>query len=197
MKTRNDFFNHIAKTWDDGREETGESLQRVVKHACIREGDNVLDVGTGTGVLLPYLAEKTGGSGQVYAIDYAEKMMDELKKNKFPPNVKAELADIHETHYGDEFFDRVVANACYPHFEDKARALTEIRRILKPGGLFILSHPTGREHVNRIHRNAHELVLHDILPEPEELLAFVAPNGYKALKLVDEAEFFLMKCERM
>ncbi len=192
MKNRHDFFNRMADTWDEERRETVACLNRVVEEARLASGQKVLDVGTGTGVLIPFLAEKVGAGGRIHAIDYAENMIGKLKGNGVQANVEPQVMDIHKTSYTDMFFDRVIANACYPHFEDKPLALSEIHRLLKPDGLFILSHPTGREHVNRIHRTAHSVVEGDILPAPEFLLPVIISAGFDTLKVIDEPEFFLL-----
>jgi len=196
MKNRNDFFNHMAERWDEQMEEDAQSLQRVVNEARIKPGQRVLDVGTGTGLLLPYISEKLQGTGMIYAVDYAEKMIKKLNAKGCPPNARPQVMDIHATSYRDDWFNIILANSCYPHFEDKELALKEIRRILKPDGFFILSHPSGRECVNMIHREAHELVERDILPNPAQISAFITSAGFEVLKTIDEEKFFLMKCRK-
>lgn len=196
MKNRHDFFNHMAEHWDEERIETVACFKRVVNEARLAPGQKVLDVGTGTGVLIPFLAKNIGPCGQIHAIDYAENMIEKLNDNGVPENVKPAVMDIHETCYPDMCFDRVIANSCYPHFDDKPRALAEIHRILKQDGLFILSHPTGRDHVNRIHRDAHPVIERDILPEPESLLPRIISAGFEALKVIDQPGFFLICCKK-
>ncbi len=196
MKNRNEFFNHAAERWDNDRRETEESFRGVVNAAEIRSGQTILDVGTGTGVLLPYINAMLHGEERIYAIDYAEKMIEKLVANGYPPNVIPEVKDIHDTGYPDEIFDRVIANSCYPHFEDKPAALREIHRIMKPNAVFVIAHPTGREFVNNIHRTAHEVVQADVLPEPGKMLPVILANGFKALDVIDEPDFFLMKFQR-
>ncbi len=196
MKNRNEFFNQAAEGWDNDRRETQESFRRVVKAAEIREGQTILDVGTGTGVLLPYINEVLCGKGRIYAIDYAEKMIEKLVANGHPPNVIPEVKDIHRTGYCNKSFDRVIANSCYPHFEKKPAALAEINRIMKADALFILSHPTGREFVNNIHKTTHECIKTDLLPEPEAMLPLILSNGFQVMEVVDEPDFFLMKFKK-
>ncbi len=193
MKSKNEFFNHMAAGWDDDRRQRDESLRRVAEEADLRSGQRVLDVGAGTGVLLPFIIEKIGPEGQVIAIDYAEKMIEQLRTiHRLPDNADALVMDIHSTSFEDEHFDRIIANACYPHFDDKASALKEIRRLLKPGGLFVLSHPTGRAHVNDLHRRAHRLVKNDILPDSGSMLDFICTFGFEKAGVIDEDDFFLI-----
>lgn len=196
MKNRLEFFNHMAAEWDEHSSEKIDSLQRVVEEARIVPGLQVLDVGAGTGVLVPYLNEKLLSTGLIVAIDYAGNMIEKLRGSGYPPNVRAEVMDIHSTPYNSASFDRILANSCYPHFEDKPRALGEIHRLLNANGLFILSHPTGREHVNSIHRNAHEVVQADALPHPDDMLPLIEAQGFDALNIIDEPEFFLMLFEK-
>jgi SAM-dependent methyltransferase len=106
------------------------------------------------------------------------------------------VGDIHATGYPGAHFDRVFANACYPHFDDQPAALAEIRRILKPGGVLVVSHPIGRRAVNELHRRAHPAVRGDILPAPAALEKRFAAAGFRCLRTEDEPDFYLAVLEK-
>ncbi|HNS32936.1 MAG TPA: class I SAM-dependent methyltransferase [bacterium] len=193
MRNQKDFFNTRAESWDNGRKMVSrEDYCRIVIECGICSGQTVLDVGTGTGVIIPYILEKTGEKGTVFAIDYAEKMIERLIKKNFPSNVKALVMDIHKTDFKDSFFDGIVANACYPHFARKKTALKEIFRLLKKGGVFVISHPMGRNFINNLHRNAHGIVEKDIVPDIPQLRSLAESCGFRFIQGADEENFFFV-----
>jgi len=189
---RRTFFNSVAGGWDQGAVPAEESFRRIMASAKIGAGQRILDVGSGTGMFIPRLLDATGGDGEIHALDYAEEMITEIRAKQFPANVVPVLADIHETSYADGFFDRIIANACLPHFRDRVRALREIFRILKPGGIFIVSHARGRAWVNRHHREGPSAIKDDILPPAADLRAVLDEIGFTAVETIDEPEFYLL-----
>ncbi|MCD6407967.1 class I SAM-dependent methyltransferase [bacterium] len=196
MEERREFFNKIALEWENEIPEC-EKLERVVERAKIEEGNIILDAGAGTGVLIPFLLKKVGRKGKIYAIDYAEKMVEIMKSKNFPENVVVLHSDIHKTTFRENFFDRIIANASFPHFQNKKKALEEIHRILKKNGLFIISHPAGRKKVNEIHRKVHPSVRKDIIPDMKTLIKMVEREGFKFSHGIDEKDFFLLSfCKR-
>lgn len=191
---KKNFFNTMAGKWDDMEQTAPEKLRRVAEEADLAGARSVLDAGSGTGILIPLILEKNlHDSCVIQAIDYAEEMVSAMESKNFPSRVVIEQADIHQTPYREESFDRVIANSCFPHFEDRSKALGEIFRILKPGGIFILSHPDGRKLVNDRHKKM-RAVERDILPPASELGEMIEAAGFRCLKLIDEEEFYLIKC---
>ena len=190
------FFNGLAGSWDNGSRTPAEKYRRIVKEAAIGRGQRILDVGTGTGVLIPYLLEAETCGMEIFAIDYATEMIKKFQEKHFPDNVKPLVMDIHETHFEDTFFDRVIANACYPHFEDREKALREVHRVLRERGIFIISHPTGRRHVNELHKRSNTLITEDIIPPMRELSDFAASCGFDLIKGYDEEDFFCLSFSR-
>ena len=66
-------------------------------NSALEAGQNSLDVGTGTGVLIPYLIKAVGPSGSVTAIDYSEKMVQVCKtKHSHIKNVNIKVGNIEE-----------------------------------------------------------------------------------------------------
>ena len=66
----------LAPTWDDNEVlSTPDKVRFVLGFMNLKPGQSVLDLGTGTGVLLPYIAEKIGTAGHITAVDYSAGML--------------------------------------------------------------------------------------------------------------------------
>jgi len=195
MENKIDFFNKLAERWDENDIVDSEKYRRIIKFLRLKEKDKILDVGTGTGVLIPYVLE-VEKNVWIFAIDIAEKMIDKLKSKNFPKNVSPFIMDICKTSYKENFFDKIIANACFPHFDNKKMALKEIYRILKKDGIFVISHPIGREYVNEIHKKYYP-VENDILEDIKTLKKFVEGFGFELIEGIDEKDFFIVVFKKL
>jgi ubiquinone/menaquinone biosynthesis C-methylase UbiE len=104
------------------------------------KGKRVLDVGCGTGRVLAKLRD-SGAS--LFAADISEKMVA-ITKKKFP-DVKTVVASIEKLPFEDESFDVVFAMFVIVHLKDLQKAFDEVYRVLKNGGIFILSNVNQRK----------------------------------------------------
>ena len=78
---RKAYFNEAAKDWDEKyyTSELVAHLEMLVPKFGLKPGQSVLDAGTGTGVLIPFLLKAIGPSGSITAIDYAENMIERFR----------------------------------------------------------------------------------------------------------------------
>jgi len=81
----------------------------------------------------------------------------------------------------------VVCYSSFPHFQDKPKALSEIRRVLKEGGRLVICHTSSRAVINEIHRNI-PAVEHDIIPESDEMQAMLLEAGFGDIQIDDAAD---------
>ncbi|MCM8759056.1 MAG: class I SAM-dependent methyltransferase [Candidatus Omnitrophica bacterium] len=184
------FFDRHAENWDCHL--THHNLARVVEEAEIEKGAIICDVGTGTGVLVPLLHRKVGKKGKIIAIDYSSEMIKKAKEKYGKLPVEFIVADIHKTDFPDNYFDYVICNACFPHFENKKMALKEIYRILKKEGIIVISHPTGKEFVNKLHKETGGCIKKDRVPPGIVLARTLKEFNFTPLKVIDEPEFYLV-----
>ena len=145
------FFDRLAPGWDDDMVRSDEIIGVILDNACVGEGKDVLDVATGTGVLIPdYLARNVAS---VTGIDISPKMA-EIAKNKFPqPEVTILCGDVEQTQF-DCLFDCVVVYNAFPHFPDPGRLIGCLTALLKPGGILTVAHGMNREKIDAHHHGA-------------------------------------------
>ena len=185
------YFNQQAHIWDEKiAEKDTAKLERIANCLTIRPGATILDVGTGTGVFLPYLLDKVGMCGRIIALDHAEKMLAKAKAKGFSGNIVYLCADVLAIPLTDETCDAVVCYSSLPHFPDKAQALRKMKRLLKKGGGIFICHSSAREHINSIHRRI-PTVQNDLLPDAIEMTILLTNAGFTEIKVEDTAENYL------
>lgn len=113
-----------------------------VKFARIKPGDMVVDLGSGAGNDCFIARHETGITGKVIGIDFTETMIEKARDNASKAglhNVEFRLGDIENIPVGGNQVNVVVSNCVLNLVPDKAKAFSEIFRILKPGGHFSIS----------------------------------------------------------
>lgn len=173
-----DFFNSRAATWDEKvAEKDVHKLNDMAARLDISPGDSVLDVGTGTGVFVPFLLRKIGREGNLTCLDYSEEMLKIARAKGFKGNIRYLCAEIENNRLNGESFDAVVCYSVFPHFANKPKALKEINRLLKKGGRLYICHTSSRQAINDIHRSTPEVCDH-VFPENEETRRMLLEAGF-------------------
>lgn len=101
-------------------------------------GSSVLDVGCGTGYGTALLASK---AARVAGVDIAREAIQYARANYVGPNLSFACADCRRLPFPDSLFDRAVLFEVIEHVSEQATCLSEIRRVLTPQGVLILSTP--------------------------------------------------------
>ncbi len=192
---KKEFFNQMAAGWDERFyvPEMRERLPRLVSQFGLQRGARILDVGAGTGGIVPYLLEAIGAQGSIWAIDFAEEMV-KIGRKKFleESRVIFKVASVEELPYKDRFFNQVICFGAFPHFEDKGKALGEMARVLKPRGTLIIAHALSSAALRSHHQNCAP-VSKDFLPEEGEMRSLLESAGFQINRLIDQQGCYL--CE--
>jgi SAM-dependent methyltransferase len=108
----------------------------------INRGESVLDIGCGAGADTFVAAKMVGAEGRVIGIDMTPEMLARARKNL--QEISLQIVSFHkasaeELPFRDESFDVVISNGVFNLIPDKARALKEVFRVLKPHGRMMIA----------------------------------------------------------
>ncbi len=110
--------------------------------AELREGDVVLDLGSGGGIDVLLSARRVGPTGKAYGLDMTDEMLDLAQRNAADAgaeNVEFLKGYLEDVPLPDASVDVIISNCVINLSADKGRVLAEAARVLRPGGRFAVS----------------------------------------------------------
>lgn len=159
----------------------GPFARLVVERSELQVGESVLDVGCGTGAATRYAAQKVGSAVRVTGLDMNPGMIEVAKS--LPPVDGATIDWVEkgacELPLSDDTFDVVLCSQVLQFLTERSKALSEMCRVLKPGGRVCLSHWCD------IRENPY---FHALLEAVSELLGNETGAGLKAAFVLSDPE---------
>ena len=176
----------------------------IFQEMDIKPGQKVLEIGCGTGQLWLENSGKIPKETEIVLSDISAGMIEDAKKRfeKEEHPFQFQVFDCNRIPYQEKNFDLVVANHLLFYISDREKALNEVKRVLKPGGMFLCS-TYGKDHMKEITKLVQDFDSEIVLSEKnlyeefglengkEELLPFFArveEKRYEDYLLVDQAE---------
>lgn len=112
---------------------------RVIDMLQPRPGERILDIGVGPGLLAHELARLVGEGGYVAGLDAAPAMLTMARTRLAAlPQAECVEGDAAKLPFDDGVFDAAVATQVYEYVAPMTRALSELRRVLRPGGRVLI-----------------------------------------------------------
>lgn len=193
MDDRRTFFDTLAQEWDDRQpSDREEVLHRLLVpfKTLIEDSNTLLEVGTGTGALIPIL-NKLAPNANLVSVDLAAEML--LRAGQRCPTALLIQADVYSLPLPPGHFDFVICHNSYAHFVHKDKALSELWNLLSPGSHLLILHDISREHVNQVHQCARESIIHnDLLPAAAETKRLMANAGFVKLHTWDTDDRYVV-----
>lgn len=140
-----DMFDNISENYDGlnrvislGRDIAWR--KKVIRWVGKTKPKTILDIATGTGDLAIQFAENTNAT-KIVGLDLSEGMLKVARKKtakKGVPNIEFIKGDSEALPFPDESFDAITVSFGIRNFEDLEKGLSEIHRVLKVGGIFVI-----------------------------------------------------------
>jgi len=118
---------------------------KIIERSGIKQGMTVIDLGCGSGAFTPFVTRAVGEQGKVYAVDIQPAMLQQLERklakaeNQDMRNIALKQASAYDLPFADGTIDLLYMVTVLQEIPDRGRALREIRRVLKPGGILAIT----------------------------------------------------------
>jgi ubiquinone/menaquinone biosynthesis C-methylase UbiE len=193
---RIEFFDQHAANWDAQGPSNAVILTRLdglTASLGLRAGDDVLEVGCGTGGVTAWLLGQVA-PGSVTSIDFSPEMIKHARQRGL--DVKFRCADVCSHDLGRGVYDVAFCMHTVPHWRDQQAGLTNLAHALKLGGRLIVLHLNSRANINRLHDTAGGAIAGDHLPAPEQWPDLLTTAGLAMTDMIDEQDLFLVTAVR-
>ena len=162
--------------------------------ASLREGETVLDLGSGAGFDCFLAASRVGEKGKVIGVDMTSEMIEKAKENARKgsyENVEFRLGEIEKLPVLDNSIDAVISNCVINLSPDKGKVFQETFRILKPGGRLMISDIVLLKKLPKLIKESIEAYVGCVSGAiiKSECLEKIEAAGFRDVRVIDEAAF--------
>ena len=165
-----EFFDKYAPNWDADQIPKDKIINRILDNAGVCQGQEILDVACGTGILFPFYLERKVAS--VTGIDISHEMARlAQQKHAQYENIQVICGDVEETRF-DRQFDNVMVYNAFPHFPEPERLIATLASLTKEGGRLTIAHGASREQIDNHHSGAASKVSNGLMYADELKLLF-------------------------
>jgi arsenite methyltransferase len=162
--------------------------------ASLREGETVLDLGSGAGFDCFLAANKVGKDGKVIGVDMTPEMVEKARENARKvnsANVEFKLGEIENLPVADSSVDVVISNCVINLSPEKKKVFSEVFRVLKPGGRVMISDMVLLKELPDVLKNSIEAYVSCLSGASlrDEYLRTIKAAGFHDVRITDEISF--------
>ena len=162
--------------------------------ASLKEGETVLDLGSGAGFDCFLAASRVGNRGRVIGVDMTPEMLEKARENARKgnyANVEFRLGEIESLPVADNSVDTVISNCVVNLSPDKKRVFAEAFRALKPGGRLMISDIVLLKELPDFVKNSIEAYIGCVSGAllKDEYIRTIKAAGFQDVRIIDETSF--------
>jgi cyclopropane fatty-acyl-phospholipid synthase-like methyltransferase len=191
IQNQKEYFNNTCERWKGISAKKASIINKTISMLGISEGDSVLDVASGIGVL--YTVLKNQRLSNYVALDISENMLKELKY--LYPEAKTICDNFDKEMSLKEKFDYIIVFNSIPHFDNLNIVFSNAKEHLKIGGVFAIVHSKTRKELEKHHKRIGYDLGRDAIPNNDTLNKLVKKYKFKD-SILREEDFFYFSCKR-
>ncbi|ACB85856.1 class I SAM-dependent methyltransferase [Natranaerobius thermophilus] len=170
------FFDTASQYWDDRIVHNEDIIRDSLSYIDFESKNRVLDVGTGTGIMLKFLLPNLSETASILAVDLSPQMIAKAKGKYRDQRIKFQELDVETEPFQNEQFDLIILYSVFPHLNDKSRVLRHLSKSLITGGELCILHSKSRAEINDMHKSLGNPVSNHLLPPISELQKMAEKN---------------------
>lgn len=170
MESIINYFDEMAAIWDDAVLHSKVRIREIIKLSGMKQGDKILDIGSGTGILVDYIRE-FNKDGVIVEVDVSQKMLNMARaKNYNDTNIRYMNLDI-EKDIIEETFDLIFLYNSFAYLKNKISTLEKLaHKNLNKYGCIVIFHNNGEQQINTSHACGDKRISNAYLPPFDSLL---------------------------
>ena len=188
------YQNPNVQQWYDVFERNGREIwdrrEQILPALHLAQGQQIADIGAGTGFFTLMMAREVGPQGHVYAVDIAQNFIDAIivrTRDAGLQNVSGVVNDQHGIKLAPASIDLAFISDTYHHFEHPGAMLDSIRQALKPGGEMVVID------FRRIPGQSSPWVLNHVRAGEQRVMSEIEARGFTLIERLDfmRTQYFL------
>ena len=193
---KREYFDSLASDWDNYAQSKDATAKRAqfVTLATEAGPSRILDVGCGTGVLVPALLGQCP-SATIVELDISAQMIARNRAKNNRANIQFLCSSLSEAPLEPESFDAILCFNALPHF-DIEKALAKSAELLKPGGRIAIGHLICSDELNAFHSLLDAPVAQDRLPAAGELSKMLSRTALTVLRCEERPDWYFVLAEK-
>lgn len=162
--------------------------------ASLKEGDIVLDLGSGAGFDAFLAAQRVGKTGRVIGVDMTQEMLEKARTNAKKggyDNVEFRLGEIEKLPVEDNAIDVIISNCAINLSPDKESVFKEAFRVLRPGGRLMVSDLVLTKELPEAIKESVEAYVGCLAGaiSKDEYLRFITIAGFQEIKVISQSNY--------
>ena len=201
------FSQRVSSFSQDIPQDVKQRLEKIVNLSKLKSSHTVLDVATGTGVLIEYFLKLGVSPKNIVGIDLTHEMLSQASSKypevafcntdflKFGPESDFILNN-NDSEKVNLKFNQIYFNACFGNFLNQKLVIKKAKSLLKSRGKIIISHPLGKKFVAQLNMACPEIVP-NLLPDQEKLLELASQFNLDINLFDDCVDFYIAILQKL